>query len=101
ARLRATPSPGVVLDTPAPSGPTPTSAPPPATAAPTAVPSPTALALEDAIALVKHYTAFVWTDEGSRSGVSIGSGRVLTNNHVVQGASTVNVRFADGRQEPV
>jgi S1-C subfamily serine protease len=59
------------------------------------------LALEDAIALVKRYTAFVWTDQGSGSGMSLGGVRVLTNYHLVQGATTVNVRFADGRQEPV
>lgn len=92
ARFQASPTPAP------PAAPT---AIPTTVAVPTAAPSPTPLGLEDAIAAVKRSTVYVWTDLGSGSGISLGRGQVLTNNHVVQGAGTVNVRFADGRQEPV
>ncbi|MGK5628300.1 trypsin-like peptidase domain-containing protein [Streptomyces sp. URMC 123] len=39
------------------------------------------------------------TDTATGSGVIIGSGgEILTNNHVIDGASTISVRFADGRK---
>jgi S1-C subfamily serine protease len=103
ARLRATATPVVATPAMAPATATtpPTAAVPTAapTATPATIPSPTALTLEDAIALVKRYTVFIRTDLGSGSGVSLGRGRVVTNYHVVEGATIVNVRFADGRQE--
>lgn len=78
----------------------------PPTAAPTlapatAVPSPTSLSLEQAVAHVKEYTVLVGTNVGAGSGISLGSGKVITNFHVVEGANQVQVRFADNRQEPV
>lgn len=51
--------------------------------------------------MVRGYTVLVWSEGGSGSGISLGEGRVLTNNHVVEGASRVSVRFANGQQEPV
>jgi hypothetical protein len=43
----------------------------------------------------------VWTNIGSGSGISLGDGRVLTANHVVEGDGQPTVRSSDGRQEPV
>jgi hypothetical protein len=83
----------------------PTSVPPTKTASP---PLPTAtLSLVDAAELVKGYTTLVWTTNargqigGLGSGISLGEGKVVTNNHVVRGASAVWVRFADGRRDQV
>ena len=68
---------------------------------PTPVPTPSAPSLEDAVAAVQRYTVLVWTDSGSGSGVSLGRGMILTNYHVIEDATQVQVRFASGRQGPV
>lgn len=99
AQLQAAPT-ATVPPTPAPSA-TPVDPEATPTAAPTTVASPAALPLEDAAAIVKRYTVYLWTDIGSGSGISLGGGHVLTNYHVVRGATEVSARFADGRQEPV
>jgi S1-C subfamily serine protease len=54
-----------------------------------------------AVSRVKEYTVLVGTNVGAGSGISLGSGKVLTNFHVVDGAAQVSVRFADNRQESV
>jgi S1-C subfamily serine protease len=86
--------------------PTATSAP---TLAPSATPtlapsperSPTAPSLEEAVAAVKRSTVLVVatlpTGFASGSGIAVGQGQVLTNVHVVNGATRVQVRFADNR----
>jgi S1-C subfamily serine protease len=75
---------------------------------PTAFPNPTVMPTVDtldAIDRVKYATVFVLagTPRGASagSGVSLGGGRVLTNNHVVRGSTGVALRFASGRAEQV
>ena len=77
-----------------------TLAPTPLAATPGALASPTPRTIEDAVTAVKAYTVLVWNDEGSGSGISLGDGKVLTANHVVEGSGQLKVRFADGRQDP-
>jgi hypothetical protein len=43
----------------------------------------------------------VWNNDGSGSGISLGDGKILTADHVVEGNGPANVRFADGREQPV
>jgi putative serine protease PepD len=100
AQVGATMS-AVAVPTSPPIPPTPSPAAP--TLEPTSTPElrPTARSVEDAVAAIKSYTVLVWNNDGSGSGISVGDGKVLPANHVVQGRGSVNVRFADGRQEPV
>jgi hypothetical protein len=77
---------------------------PSATATPTAMaPSPTP-SIVDAAEVVKRYTVLIVGGNrdmiGAGSGIYLGDGKVLTNNHVVAGLSEILVRFADGFQEP-
>ena len=76
----------------------PTAAP---TAPPSAAPTPTSIPLQQAVINVQQYTVFIWTNAAAGSGISLGDGKVLTNFHVINGASQVSLRFADGREEPV
>lgn len=92
--LRAT---ATAVAQPTPSS-VPTVTPLTATPIPTAVPSPTSLTLQDAINNVKQVTVLVVTNQAQGSGISLGQGDVLTNHHVVQGSTDVEVRFADGHQ---
>lgn len=50
-----------------------------------------------AVEALRAVAAFILTDSGSGSGVSLGGGRFVTNHHVIDGASVVAVRLADGR----
>ena len=45
-------------------------------------------------------TVYVETNKGAGSGVVLGAGGVVTNYHVVDGASSVTVQFADQRTAP-
>ena len=56
--------------------------------------------LSDVVERVKQFTVYVTVDLGAGSGISLGEGRVLTNYHVVEGATQVTVHFADGRTAP-
>lgn len=49
------------------------------------------------IEALRSVAAFVVTDSGSGSGVSMGGGRFVTNYHVIEDADTVMVRLVDGR----
>lgn len=73
----------------------------PTAAAVLAPPEPTPPALEDAVALVKQYTVLVVTNDGFGSGISIGSGEVLTARHVIDLATSIGVVFPSGRRELV
>jgi S1-C subfamily serine protease len=68
-------------------------------------PAPTVWSLQDAAELAKRYTVLVVATGrgavGAGSGISLGGGKVVTNNHVVADMTDVAVRFADGRQERV
>ncbi len=73
------------------------------TSEPTATPapqvSPTPHSLGDTVKEIKTYTVLVWNTDGSGSGISLGDGKVLTAEHVVEGTGPVNLRFSDGRQD--
>ncbi|MCC6175595.1 MAG: trypsin-like peptidase domain-containing protein [Chloroflexi bacterium] len=91
-------TPATALPTPAlPTPVTPTTAPstpaPPATQASGSDP-------ERAVATLRSLVAFVLTDSGSGSGIAVGDGRFITNNHVVDGVATVTIRLTDGRTAP-
>ncbi|HEX2325656.1 MAG TPA: trypsin-like peptidase domain-containing protein, partial [Chloroflexota bacterium] len=71
------------------------------TPAPTATPQPTpTLTPEQALRPVLDSTVYVETSKGAGSGVILGAGGVVTSHHVVDGASSVTVRFADQRSAP-
>ena len=52
-----------------------------------------------AVEALRAVPAFVITNSGSGSAVSLGGGRFVTNYHVVDDASVVAIRLADGRTE--
>jgi S1-C subfamily serine protease len=71
------------------------------TPVPTATPQPTpTLTPEQALRPVLDSTVFVETSKGAATGVILGAGGVVTSHHVVDGVSSVTVRFADQRSAP-
>lgn len=50
-----------------------------------------------AVESLRRVVAYVVTDSGSGTGVSLGAGRFVTNHHVVDDATEVAVRLIDGR----
>src|SRR5262249_47203552 len=74
---------------------------PPSASTPMPSPTTATVAVEDAVNAIKRYTAYLWSDRNSGSAISLGNGKLLTNYHVVQGLTTINGRFADGRQDPL
>jgi S1-C subfamily serine protease len=76
---------------------------PPETTRLTSVAPPPTLSMVDAAEAVKKYTVLIVGGNrnklGTGTGISLGDGKVLTNDHVVAELSQVWVRFADGFQE--
>jgi Trypsin-like peptidase domain len=71
------------------------------TPVPTATPPPAAtLTPEQAVRPVVDATVYIETNKGRGSGVVLGAGGVVTSYHVVDGASSVTVQFADQRSAP-
>lgn len=67
---------------------------------PTPLPGPTAtptLTLEEAAAWIKTSTVPVQTNRTTGSGISLGEGNIVTSRHVVEGMSSIRVRFSDQR----
>lgn len=53
---------------------------------------------QEAVATVKRYTVYIRTNIGAGSGILLGDDKVLTTYHVIERASRIWVRFADGRE---
>ncbi|MGE5619074.1 MAG: S1C family serine protease [Sphingomonadaceae bacterium] len=71
--------------------------PPVPQAVPPVSPAPAAATLQEAAQLMRSYTIAITTNNGKGSGVSLGSGRILTAAHVVTGATNITIWSVDGQ----